>query len=182
MTNWEKSLAFVLSAEGGYSNHPHDRGGRTNLGITVGTLGRARAAGLVDVADVKDLTRADAEKIYRSLYWQASKADCMPYPLCLLHFDAAVNHGVGSAGRLLQRTMNLLCNANLAVDGAVGKLTLAAVDGALKSLSVETLCEKYLDERQAFYDRIVARDPTQKDFCRGWGNRLGRLRKAVREK
>lgn len=182
MSNWDESLAFVLRAEGGYSDHPGDRGGRTNLGVTSGALSRARAAGIVDASDVTVLTRADAAKIYKVMYWEASKADHMPWPLCLLHFDAAVNHGVGGAGKLLQRTLNSLCHAELKVDGAVGSHTLSALDGALKALSVETLCEEYLDERQAFYERIVRNASSQKVFYKGWMNRIDRLRKAVRSR
>ncbi len=180
MSNWDKSVAFVLRAEGGCSDHPGDRGGRTNLGVTSGTLSRARAAGIVDASDVTALTRADAGKIYKVMYWEASKADRMPWPLCLLHFDAAVNHGVGGAGKLLQRALNSLRHAELKVDGAVGSRTLSALDEVLKTLSVETLCEEYLDERQAFYDRIVRNASSQKVFYKGWMNRLEKLRKVVR--
>ncbi len=40
--------------------------------------------------DVKDLTRADAEAIYKKI-WDRSGAAKLPYPLSLVHFDTYVN-------------------------------------------------------------------------------------------
>jgi lysozyme family protein len=31
---FNKALSFALRWEGGYSNHPNDRGGETNFGVT----------------------------------------------------------------------------------------------------------------------------------------------------
>ena len=179
MNHWDESLAFVLRAEGGYSDHPSDRGGKTNMGITSSTLDRAYAARIVNVVDVKALTKADAEKIYEVLYWKASRADRMPWSLCLVHFDSAVNHGVNRAGRLLQQTLNATGHVGLKVDGIVGQLTLSALNSALETSCTETICKKYLDERQAFYDHIVQCTPSQKVFYKGWINRLSALRKAA---
>lgn len=125
MNDFEKALSFVFGNEGGYSNDPDDRGGATNLGITQSTLDRARLEINGLPSSVRNLTRAQAEEIYRVFYWEESKADMLPYPLCTLHFDGAVNHGVGGAGKLLQRTINNYAakaglDARVDVDGAVG--------------------------------------------------------------
>ena len=77
-----------------------DRGGPTNMGVTAGTLKTAFERGLVGHHNVKILTRSEAAKIYEVLYWGPSKASQMPWPLNLLHFDAAVHLGVGGAGPL----------------------------------------------------------------------------------
>jgi len=57
MSNFDIALQFVLKAEGGYSNHPNDRGGQTNYGITKGTLNDAKRLGIIDntINSVKDL-------------------------------------------------------------------------------------------------------------------------------
>jgi len=47
--------------------------------------------------DVRNLTRQQAELIYRADYWHASSADNQPWPLCLIVLDTAVLHGVGRA-------------------------------------------------------------------------------------
>ena len=57
--------------EGGYSNHPADRGGPTNMGITQATLSEylGRPA---SVDEVRSLSRAQAVAIYRSRWrWSA---------------------------------------------------------------------------------------------------------------
>lgn len=33
MNKFERSLSKVLVSEGGYSDHPADRGGKTNMGV-----------------------------------------------------------------------------------------------------------------------------------------------------
>lgn len=185
MSDFEKALSFVLGSEGGFSDDPRDRGGATNMGVTQGTLDRARKRipGLPE--SVKDLTRAQAAEIYRVFYWEKSKADMMPRPLCVLHFDAAVNHGVGGAGRLLQRTINSYAatagiDARVDVDGAVGPKTLAALCRCLDLKgSVPLICEIYCNEREKYYRSIVGKNPSQKVFLRGWLNRLGRNRRLI---
>lgn len=179
MSAFEKALAFTLGNEGGYANDPDDRGGATNLGITQGTLAAAYRDGIVAHNDVKRLTRDEAAEIYRARYWLAAKCDRMPEPLCVLHFDAAVNHGTGGAGRLLQRALNSF-GAGLVVDGAVGEKTLAALGHVVDGMGcLHALCEAYCDEREKYYRAIVAGNPSQKKFLNGWLNRLKRNRELL---
>lgn len=183
---FESALAFVLGSEGGYSNHPADRGGATNLGVTQSTLERARREGVTGLPDdVKDLRREQASEIYYALYWLPSKADKMPEPLCTLHFDAAVNHGVGGAGKLLQKTLNNYAqkaglDVCVDVDGAVGPKTLSALCQCLDLKgNVSLICEIYCNEREAYYKAIVENNPSQTKFLRGWLNRLERNRALI---
>lgn len=89
------AVAFVLSKEGGFANHPSDRGGVTNYGIS----SRANP----DV-NVRNLTPEQATQIYKQRYWDAIGADNLPPRTALVAFDAAVNHGPAMARSLLQRT------------------------------------------------------------------------------
>ena len=54
----------VIGREGGYSNHPADRGGATRWGVTEAV---ARAHGYR--GDMRSFPREDAVEIYRRLYW-----------------------------------------------------------------------------------------------------------------
>lgn len=185
MDNFERSLDFVFNSEGGLSDHPADKGGLTNLGITQSTLDRARRQ-IPDLPEsVRDLTRTQAAEIYRVLYWEKSKADMMPYPLCTLHFDASVNHGVGGAAKLLQRTINNYAakagiDARVDVDGAVGPKTLSALCQCLDLKgNVSLICEIYCNEREKYYKSIVENNPSQKVFWNGWMSRLERNRALI---
>ena len=61
------------------------------------------------------------EKIYKDQYWNAMSCDSFPFSIAFQLFDAAVNHGLLNARKLLQRAVGVKD------DGIVGALTLAAV-------------------------------------------------------
>lgn len=187
LEKFRRSIDFTLRFEGGYVNHPNDPGGETNRGITKGTLQRAYSCKLVNHCSVRDITREDAENIYQALYWNPCCADKIPEPLCTFHFDAAVNHGVGGAGRLLQKTLNnyakkALIPFELKVDGAVGDKTLEALDVCIKKANnLPLICEIYLNEREKFFRNIVNRRPQSKVFLNGWLNRVNANRRYLHE-
>lgn len=102
---FQRALAIVLGHEGGFVDNPADPGGATNFGITTRTLASWRGTP-VEQTDVKTITPAEVQAIYRQHYWQASGAPALPYPLAVVHFDTAVNMGVGEAGKILARSNN----------------------------------------------------------------------------
>jgi len=118
-------LAEVLKNEGGYVNDPRDAGGETNHGITIGT---ARANGYT--GSMKAMTRETALAIYRGQYvikpgfgLIANVSGRIAAELV----DTGVNMGPAVAGRFLQRALNLVTDAGLAVDGIVGPASVAAL-------------------------------------------------------
>ena len=90
----DRALKTVLKWEGGYVNHPKDPGGATNMGITQKTLQGWRGAP-VTAEDMKALTHKEAEAIYKARYWAACQCEALEFPVALMVFDAAVNHGPG---------------------------------------------------------------------------------------
>lgn len=91
---FDTSLNFIFQHEGGYANDPDDPGGETKYGIS-----RASYPDL----DIAGLTKKEAGKIYFEDYWRKSGADQIESPeLAMIHFDTAVNMGVGAAGKLLE--------------------------------------------------------------------------------
>lgn len=148
----------VLDREGGYINHPNDRGGATNFGITQRVYHEWKDAD----ADVKNITKNEASQIYFEHYWVPSKAEQLPAPIRDIHFDAAVNHGVGRANKLLQAA------AGVEQDGVIGNKTLDTVN----SMDARLLKCRYIAARYAFYGSIIQRDRSQTVFMAGWMNRM----------
>lgn len=97
---WEASYPFVLEIEGGLSLDPNDPG-NWYKGQLVGTKYGISGAVWGGQYDIPNLTKEQALSIYRTHYWEASGADKLPWPMCLVVFDTAINHGVGVAQKLL---------------------------------------------------------------------------------
>jgi len=117
---FERALVFVLSHEGGFSDHAKDPGGATNYGITQKALSKWRGRKVTRL-EVRSLSNQEASKIYHHDYWQACKCDHLPPALAFLMFDTAVNQGVLRAIRILQKSIDTK------VDGVIGPVTLNAV-------------------------------------------------------
>lgn len=172
MTRFEKCLCIVLGNEGGLSDHEKDKGGLTNFGVTQTTYtnwleryGRSNQS-------VRLITPDEVRDIY-SDYWRDAHCSYMMPPLDVLMFDCAVNSGATRAVKLLQSALGV------GVDGVIGRETMNALHEEIAANGIEDMCDAYLDEREAWYLRIVKNDPTQKVFLNGWLNRLEHLREVI---
>jgi len=177
----ERFLRWILRIEGGCTSDPADLAAQyvtsgaihTNMGVTAGTLSNAIRKGIIEQKDITDLTIDDVSAIYFNLYYLPCKADQLDWPLDLIHFDASVNHGIGGAGKLFQRTLNAVNDDyHIAEDGIVGPITLKAYRLAKGKASIEDLSLTYLQKRKDYYEAIVRNRPAQRKFLRGWMNRL----------
>lgn len=157
----------LLKIEGGYVDNALDKGGPTNMGITLRTLSSwlGRTA---TVEDAQNLSIDTAKTIYETRYYKAPGIDRLPPYLQPCAFDAAVNQGCSTAIRMLQLAVNLQIPAQLAVDGVLGELSYAAID----SCDDAKLLTEFIRQRLIRYDAIAAADPTQRVFLRGWQDRL----------
>lgn len=99
--DFASALTQVLRYEGGFVNDPADPGGATNKGVTQKVYDAWRARQGLSQQSVARITASEAGAIYFSDYWLKSGADKLPMPLALVHFDTAVNMGVGAADTLL---------------------------------------------------------------------------------
>ena len=171
----------LIEREGGYVNHPADRGGATNFGITEAV---ARAHGFGGA--MRDLPRREAVAIYRRLYWLRPRFDqvAMRSPrLAAELFDSGANMGPAVAATFLQRALTALNRSgkdypDLVPDGHIGAATLAALDGFLKvrgKASAETVLMRALEALQGErYLRLAERRPANEAFLYGWlANRIG---------
>jgi len=157
---FEHCLAHVLRIEGGYGHDPYDPGGPTNLGITLATLAAWRNQPLTEqshpdlLAALQSLSVTEAGAIYHARYWVPSLASRLPQPLAVMHFDAAVNHGVTGAARLLQTALGV------DVDGEIGPVTLRAANSG----DVRSHLAAYAEARRIRYRAL----PHFWRFGRGW--------------
>lgn len=155
-------LAFVLKAEGGFSNDPMDSGGATNLGITSETLAEYLGRP-VTVADVRGLTAETAAAIYRARYWQPVHGDSLPAGVDLMAIDSAVNMGVRTAARMLQVAVGV------PMDGVIGDQTLSALAHVRPEAVIQAMSAKRAQTYRALDDF--------KRFGAGWLNRLSAVTK-----
>lgn len=95
--NFEACLAATLKWEGGYSNHPHDPGGRTMRGVTQRVFTAWLAKHGRPWQHVRYISDADLREIYRANYWDACGCGDLEPGLDLAVFDYAVNSGPGRA-------------------------------------------------------------------------------------
>lgn len=171
----------MLDREGGYVNHPADRGGPTNYGITQ-AVARAHGYG----GAMRDLPRHEAAAIYTRLYWLRPGFDAVAERSTAIAaelFDTGVNMGPAVAATFLQRALTAL-NRNgadypdLTPDGRVGPTTLAALDAFLRARGRkggETVLLRALEALQGErYLRLAEKRPANEAFLYGWlANRIG---------
>ncbi len=172
----------LIEREGGYANHPADRGGPTCFGITE-AVARAHGYG----GAMRDLPRSEGAAIYRRLYWLRPNFDQVaarsPRVAAEL-FDTGVNMGPAVAVTFLQRALTALNRSgrdfpDLVPDGRIGPETLDALRryGAVRTKSGETILLRALDALQGErYLRLAERRPANEAFLYGWlANRIGDL-------
>jgi lysozyme family protein len=174
-------IEALIDREGGYVDHPADKGGPTCFGITEAV---ARAHGYA--GPMRQLPRDEAAAIYERLYWSRPGFDEVarrsPRVAAEL-FDTGVNMGPAVAATFLQRALTAL-NRNgrdypdLIPDGRIGSVTLAALDGFLGirgRTGGEAVLLRALEALQGErYLRLAERRPANEVFLYGWlANRIG---------
>ena len=170
MANIDKLAPFILRWEGGFVNDPVDKGGATNMGVTIGTwrsVGYDKDGdGDIDVDDLHLLDKEDViERVLRPHYWNRWRADeILNQSVANILVDwvwASGTHGIKRPQRILGVTP----------DGIVGPKTIAAVN----SMDPMELHFRIKNDRIKFINEICQRDPSQERFRKGWMNRINAL-------
>ena len=177
----DRLIDEVIGREGGYVDHPADRGGPTRWGVTQQV---ARAYGYA--GDMRVLPRSTAAAIYKRRYWSDVRfddvADRAP-DLAGELFDAGINMGPERAAGFLQRALNVLNRGavdypDIVADGRIGPMTLHALDGYIEhrgrgeGLDVLLFAVRCL--RGERYAEIIEANPSQEVFSYGWFARMVR--------
>jgi lysozyme family protein len=151
MSNFEKSIRYILAHEGGLCNDAADPGGLTNFGICQREYPNL---------DIRNLSEDDAIAIYRRDYWRPYM-DMMPYTIAAKLFDCSVNMGHKQANVLLQRAVGVID------DGIIGHDSLMAINKDDPAL----LMRRFVSAIKRFYEVLIERKPALVKFKNGWNRR-----------
>lgn len=157
----------IVAREGGYVNDPDDPGGATKYGVTIGTMRRLgldlTGDGQVGVADVRALTREQAEDIFVIHYFERPRIAELPQVLQASVFDMYVNAG-GNAVKILQRLLREMGH-DINADGAIGPATIhAAIIAADQAPNF--IADAYGIARRNYYFRLADHRISSRKFAR----------------
>lgn len=150
-------IPFVLEHEGGkYENDPDDPGGSTKWGIDIASHP------FLGIVNLRNLTQTQAERIY---------------------FDSTYN------GKLVCRESERTDWQKINAEHFVAKLGESHFDASLNTgvgranrflLASNGDVAEYINQRDAFYHRLVAFRPKSAKYLKGWLNRTMDLRKYLK--
>ena len=159
---FEKAFAYVIQNEGSYVFDKNDPGGETKFGISKRSY---------PALNIKDLTLEEAKKIYYRDYWIRRRFEEISSDLIATQvFDFSVNLGIRASVIVLQRALRSV-GINVQEDGLMGPQTLYAVS----SSDLRCLLAAIKSEAAGYYRQIVAKNPSQQKFLKGWLNRAYRV-------
>ena len=170
---FEEVLAEVLGIEGGYSDTPADRGGKTNWGVTE-TLVRVYGY----MGPMHKLPLGKARDIYQAEFWENRRLQLdviaeISGPVATEIFEQAVNTGVKGTALRVQRVLNVLNRdeklyPDLKLDGFLWDNVRSAIR-TLRAKGDGTYLLQWLNVAQgAHYFQLCEADPSQETFARGW--------------
>ena len=165
----EDTIKYILSWEKGYVDHPNDKGGPTNFGITMPTLSRWLGRPATN-EDIRNLDMATATAIYRRFFVIEKPYSKLTDPWTFKYVvDMGVLHKPKSVAKIVQKAARPL----LKVDGHFGPKTIEMCN---KLPTVQPAAgvgwrEKLRRERVFHYTRTVRDDRSQGDFVLGWTKR-----------
>ena len=169
MANFDNFAPFLRSWEGGFVNNPSDPGGATMCGVTMATWKQyCRQHGIrCTVETLKNIAPADWASIMKSGYWdKVSAGGIKCQGIANMVADFAVNAGVTTAAKALQRAANVLH------DGIVGTIPLQAVNDGNQAIIFRALRAARLE----YYQGLAKRKPEMEQFLAGWERRVKAIR------
>jgi lysozyme family protein len=195
MADFDKAFKRTMVNEGGYANHPADKGGETYRGVARNYHPNWPGWRIIDVIkprcnDIKTLNAALAMshelqrliyQFYKNEFWDCHKLDTFTNQLLAENvFDASVLCGQAIGGRFLQRSLNdLNPNYNLVIDGEIGAKTFSAMTDALNKYGESAIVNAYVDVREKHHRDIVAKNPSQRVFLSNWLSRCKIMRRSA---
>lgn len=162
------SIDGILDREKGYVDMAADKGGPTNMGITLPILSAWRGTACT-VADLQAMQVIEARAIYEDQFitrpgFDRIQDDALRDEVV----DAGVNHSPARAIKWLQEIVAV------PDDGVLGPVSLRAINGA----DPHKMRARFIAQRTRFFGRLIADDAnrlkrdhgidTQGEFAAGW--------------
>lgn len=165
--DYRDAIDKVLIHEGGFVNHPADKGGATNFGITQKVYEEFKGR-TVSLQEMKLMPKADAYAIYKAKYWDKIQGDKIRlFSMAFAIFDQAVNRGPSAAIKQAQKVLRTL------ETGKMDDVTISR----LNTYNERDFLNAYLAASAAVYRSIASNNPSQSVFLQGWLNRVDSLKK-----
>ena len=154
---FEKFLITSFRKEGSCGNHPNDHGGYTCYGCA--------SNGLCHGVDMSQVTRPMVEDLYYTKVYTKHNVARLPDA-----FRGYILWGMSGSGSVtgIKQFQGVL---GVPLTGKIDDATVRAAENY-----VGDFADAYTNNREQFLRNIVARDPSQKVFLRGWLNGLTLLR------
>lgn len=177
MTN---NITRMIEDEGGYVNHPNDRGGKTKYGITKFTWNNYAGRIGVDPTsrDVSTITENEAHEIYERIFYPWSNAEAiarMDGDLAMIYFNFFVNTPRGAVEAMQNAVVHLRGSEVFPGRGRMGQMTLDEIQKLINEGRVSDLHNRFKIEMQRHYNNEVANDSNQSSFINGWTNRINKF-------
>lgn len=144
---FEQAFDRLIGHEGEFTDDPKDRGNWTTGIIGKGTCKGTKfgiSAMTYPDLDIKNLSLDQAKVIYKRDWWDKLNADSLDAAVVFQVWDFAINAGMGTAKRKLQKSVGM------AEDGIIGPLTLKAIQKA----DLNDLLMKFNAERLNHYTSL----------------------------
>ena len=166
---------IILKHEGGYVNHPADKGGPTNKGITLATWKQYAKEDVgvenPNLENLKQITDEQATIIYRKRYWEPKRfCEIKDERVSLMFYDWTITSG--GAVREVQKLLKNEFNQNIESDGGMGPLTVNAINDVEDQ---DKLLNKIAEIRKQYYTDLTytnGKKNAQDEFLNGWLNRV----------
>lgn len=162
---FETIVAKTIEEEGGYVDHPNDKGGPTKYGITM-RFYEAAFGEKPTRKTIRNLTVDKARQAYHTMIWQEAGVSLLPTELQPLMFEWIVMSGPITPIKFLQRRIGAK------PDGILGPMTARAAREKLSGIDFDLWQRQFVNDIVRFLIRIAKRDNSQIVFLEGWFNRF----------
>lgn len=158
---FDEAFKRLIGHEGRFTNDRNDRGNWTTGVIGKGDLKGTKygiSAMTYPDLDIRNLTLEKAKNIYKRDWWDKINADQIDPAIIFQVWDFAVNAGMGTAKRKLQKAVGV------AEDGIIGKQTIQAINNT----ELNDVLMKFNAERLCYYTSLS----TWNLYGKGWTLRV----------